>query len=71
MNVFSGFLYFWGIIFLIATLIVAVLKKEKLEKLPKDQDWRVNVRDAYHLLLKIMKLPNMKMMIVILLTIKV
>lgn len=67
----AEFLYFWGITFIVITLIVAVVKSEKPEKIAKTQNWRANIKEAYHTLLETTKLPNIKLLVVLLLTIKV
>ena len=76
---FTGFLYFWGIIFLITTTLVWLLKKEqrvephhKQEK-KSDDDYSsdLNVVDTYKLLLKIFKLRTIQLTVLVLLTCKV
>ncbi|KAJ8675824.1 hypothetical protein QAD02_011610 [Eretmocerus hayati] len=64
-----GFLYFWGWTFVIVTTLVGVLKHENPENHPKGED--MSIRNAYHILWRTIKLPNMKTMIVILLTAKI
>lgn len=75
----SGFLYFWGIIFLITTTLVWLLKKEqrvephhKQEK-KSDDDYSsdLNVVDTYKLLLKIFKLRTIQLTVLVLLTCKI
>ena len=74
-----GFLYFWGIVFIITTTLVWLLKKEKpsssqhqLEDADGDGcDQDLNIFDTYKLLLKIFKLPTIQWTVVFLLTCKV
>lgn len=68
----AGFLYFWGWIFILTTTIVAVMKKEREmhdaehQSVP-DRD----IKNAYSLLLQILKLEPVKLLVLILLTSKI
>ncbi|XP_050442543.1 acetyl-coenzyme A transporter 1 [Adelges cooleyi] len=64
----QSFLYFWGVIFMIATTLVAVFKHEKDHSLEHD---RLNIVQTYKLLGNIMKLPSVKTLSLILLTAKI
>lgn len=68
----SGFLYFWGWVFLITTTIVALLKKEinyydKDHEVFNDRD----IKTAYTSLMKILNLKSVQALVLILLTCKV
>lgn len=72
----SGFLYFWGWVFVVTTSLVAVIKKE-VDYQRLDQDTRVsqgpveNVKNAYFQLWKILQLKPIRTLVVILFTCKV
>nr|CAG4649258.1 EOG090X04K8 [Scapholeberis mucronata]SVE93560.1 EOG090X04K8 [Scapholeberis mucronata] len=71
----SGFLYFWGIIFLITTTLVWFFKREnnsgvRLEK-SEEPDEDLSIIDSYKLLLKIFKLPAIQLTVAVLLTCKI
>ncbi|KAG5890265.1 hypothetical protein JTB14_014911 [Gonioctena quinquepunctata] len=68
-----GFLYFWGIVFLVTTSLVAVLKKE-IEPQNLDNSVIIHDRDiktAYISLKDILKLRSVQTLVIILLTSKV
>lgn len=68
----SGFLYFWGWIFVVTTTLVALLKTES--KVHNSQHESVpdgDVKTAYSLLLQIFKLAPIRTLVLILLTCKV
>ncbi|XP_063702414.1 acetyl-coenzyme A transporter 1 [Culicoides brevitarsis] len=68
----SGFLFFWGIIFLITTTLVAFLKHEKHPSEDQSSDHQeLNIRESYMLLWKIIKLRPVQILAVILLTVKI
>lgn len=69
----SGFLYFWGIIFLITTTMVWLLKKENNNSVASEADHSedLNITDTYKLLLKIFKLPAIQLTVLVLLTCKI
>ena len=62
----AGFLYFWGILFLVITTLVGLLKRERQEKLTQN-----GVIAAYKQLYQIVKLPAIRMYVIALLTSKV
>ncbi|XP_070562029.1 acetyl-coenzyme A transporter 1-like [Ptychodera flava] len=64
----SGFLYFWGFVFLITTSLVWWFKREKAE--PSD-DTEPGIIGTYKLLISIVQLPSVKAYIVILMTCKI
>lgn len=68
----SGFLYFWGLVFLITTTIVALLKREvefndKSHDVVHDRD----IKTAYTSLKRILELKSIQTLVIILLTCKV
>ena len=62
----AGFLYFWGILFLIVTTLVGLLKHERQENLTQN-----GVLAAYKQLYEIVKLPAIRMYVIAILTSKV
>ena len=70
MQIFSDFLYFWGIVFMTTTTLVFILKSEN-KMSPASGEKEHGIVETYHLLWKIVKLPSAKSLIVILLTCKV
>lgn len=68
----SGFLFFWGWVFLVTTTIVAVCKKETE---PHDSEHETvpdrDIKTAYFSLVQILKLKPIQILVVILLTCKV
>lgn len=68
----SGFLFFWGICFLVTTTLVAVLKRERQEPSehrPNEHE-ELNIFDSYKLLFKIINMRPIKILAAILLTVK-
>lgn len=65
----SGFLYFWGCVFIVMTTLIGIFKHENPGNGPKNEN--MNVKKAYEMLWKTVKLPNIQLMMVILLTAKV
>ena len=63
----DGFLYFWGMTFLISTTLVWLLKTEKKEEIQDD----LSIAQTYKLLMKIFKLPAIQWTVVILMTARV
>lgn len=63
----SGFLFFWGIIFLITTTLVWIFKKENDCDDLEDH----GILGTYHLLIEILRLPSIKQLVVMLLTVRV
>lgn len=67
----SGFLQFWGIIFLGTTALVAIFKKESSEAQEEyESNPEFGIRNAYPLLLKIVKLKPIIKFSLVLLTVK-
>ncbi|XP_072397426.1 acetyl-coenzyme A transporter 1 [Diabrotica undecimpunctata] len=64
----SGFLYFWGIVFVVTTTIVAFLKRETDAS---NVDHERDLTSAYKSLKSIMGLPAVQTLVVILLTCKI
>ncbi|XP_041120744.1 acetyl-coenzyme A transporter 1-like [Polyodon spathula] len=65
----SDFLFFWGIVFLVTTTLVAILKKENCKK-SKPSEETQGVMETYKLLFSIIKLPTVWTFCVLLLTAK-
>jgi len=63
----DGFLYFWGMTFLISTTLVWLLKTEKKEEIQDD----LSIAQTYKLLMKIFKLPAIQWTVVILMTARI
>lgn len=66
-----GFLYFWGWVFIATTTLIAIFKREEVEKAHKDGELDMDIKHAYKLLWDIVKLPSIKTTIVFLLTAKI
>ena len=62
----AGFLYFWGILFLIVTTLVGLFKHERQENLTQN-----GVVDTYKQLYEIIRLPAIRMYVLAILTSKV
>ena len=62
------FLWFWGMVFLVTTTLVAIFKKEKDSTHGNEE---LNVFETYYILLKIIKLPAVVQFVIVLLTVKV
>ncbi|KAI4873241.1 hypothetical protein NFI96_020580 [Prochilodus magdalenae] len=70
----SDFLFFWGIVFMVSTTLVAVIKKEnsgqqRLKRRPKEETQ--GVVETYKLLLSIIKMPTVFTFCCLLLTSKI
>lgn len=65
-----GFFYFWGVIYIIFTTLVAIFKSEKYY-VPDPTDVNLNIVKTYKLLFSMIQLPNIRILAIILLTIKV
>uniref|UniRef100_U5EUI4 Putative acetyl-coa transporter n=1 Tax=Corethrella appendiculata TaxID=1370023 RepID=U5EUI4_9DIPT len=72
-----GFLWFWGIVFLITTTMVALLKHEKSKTESKHndehhhQEKELSIQETYKFLLKILKMRPIQILTLILLTVKI
>lgn len=65
----AGFLKFWGFVFLLTTILIAIFKKESSDQsLEEDPDY--GIKKAYPILWKIIKLSSVRKYILILLTAK-
>lgn len=68
----SGFMWFWGIVFLVTTTLVAFLKKEREEtQEQREEQPDYGVGESYHLLWKIIKMKPVMLLATIMLTVKV
>ena len=65
-----GFLLFWGIVFGVSTTLVALMKNETDESNDSDEP-HFGLIETYRVLLKVLRLPSVRSMALILLTIKV
>lgn len=72
-NCFSDFLFFWGIVFLVSTTLVAVLKKENNQQnlKKKHREETQSVMETYKQLFSIVKMPTVATFCGLLLTAKV
>lgn len=71
---FSGFLWFWGICFMITTTLVAIFKHEadiRDTKNRESNETQLNIADTYKLLFEILKMRPIQILVGVLLTIKV
>lgn len=69
----SSFLYFWGIVFLISTTFVMIIKKESRvdgDGKMSDED-ELGLWETYQMLYKILKLPAVQLFVLILFTCKI
>jgi MFS transporter, PAT family, solute carrier family 33 (acetyl-CoA transportor), member 1 len=67
---FEGFLVFWGIVFIISTTLVALLKHETDEAYDLDEP-HFGLAETYKILFKVLRLPSVRSMAALLLTVKV
>lgn len=68
----SGFLWFWGITFLVTTTLVAFFKKEQEEtRVQADENQDYGIAESYNILWKIIKMKPVLTLAAILLTVKV
>lgn len=68
----AGFLYFWGLVLLVSTTLVAIFKKETEPRDPDhDIDHNVSIQTAYGSLKDILGLKSVQLFIVLLLTAKI
>ena len=67
---FTGFLLFWGVVFIISTTLVAIFKHETDDNRDSLEP-HFGITDTYKLLIKVLRLPSMRSIAVILLTAKV
>ena len=68
----SGFLWFWGITFLVTTTLVALFKRENKESQNQSIDHpEYDIKESYSMLWKIMKMKPVLLLTAILLTVKI
>ncbi|XP_057666812.1 acetyl-coenzyme A transporter 1 [Diorhabda carinulata] len=67
----SGFLYFWGIVFLVTTTLVALLKNEIDVPNADGTSHERDIKSAYLSLKNILKLKSVQTLVVVLLTCKI
>ncbi|CAH1724859.1 unnamed protein product [Aphis gossypii] len=63
----QSFMYLWGIIFVLITILIGIFKKEKCNSLELDHK-RISVFQNYKLLWNILKKPEIKLLAIALLT---
>ncbi|XP_078374420.1 acetyl-coenzyme A transporter 1-like [Oculina patagonica] len=68
---FSGFFYFWGIVFLVTTTLVGLFKCEISEKELHGEESVDGIVDGYKTVMKILRRPSILRFVAILLTFKV
>ncbi|XP_053684823.1 acetyl-coenzyme A transporter 1 [Sabethes cyaneus] len=68
-----GFLWFWGLVFLITTTLIALLKREYLPSIERGHDEHLDltIKEAYKLLVDIIKMKPILILTAILLTVKI
>lgn len=66
----AGYLYFWGSVFMTVTTLVAIFKHEK-NRSTNPKFVHIKIIQTYKLLFRIMKLTNVKNLVIILFTIQV
>lgn len=66
----KGFLLFWGIIFAISTTLVALFKRETDQSYHPDEP-HLGLIETYKILIKVLRLPAVRSITLILLTVKV
>lgn len=69
-DLLTGFLVFWGVIFALSTTLVALFKHETDETYESNEP-HFGLIETYKILLKVLRLPAVRSMAMILLTIKV
>ena len=65
-----GFLYFWGIVFLISTTMFMIFKREKDVPAHEKDESEMGIIQTYAMLIRILKLPSVQLFVLILLTCK-
>lgn len=70
-NIFLGYFYFWGVLCMTVTTLVAVFKTEKDCVIDTDDAVYPSFFKTFKLLFRIIKLPSIKMLAIILLTVQV
>jgi PAT family acetyl-CoA transporter-like MFS transporter 1 len=67
----SGYLYFWGIVFLVTTTLVMILKRETTRGNSTGEEVELGIIDMYKTLYKVVRLPSVQSLMLILLTAKI
>ena len=68
---FSGFFYFWGVVFLVATTLIGLFKHEKSEEELHGEESIEGIVDGHKTLIQILRCPGILRFVPILLTFKV
>ncbi|XP_055608396.1 acetyl-coenzyme A transporter 1 [Uranotaenia lowii] len=68
-----GFLWFWGLVFLVTTTLVALFKRESLPNAERggEEHMELDIKQTYSLLLDIIKMKPILILTAILLTVKI
>uniref|UniRef100_A0A1L8DEM0 Putative acetyl-coa transporter n=1 Tax=Nyssomyia neivai TaxID=330878 RepID=A0A1L8DEM0_9DIPT len=66
-----GFLWFWGIVFLLSTTLVAIFKRENPPSATRTEEPELNIKQSYTLLLDILRMRPIQVLGAILLTVKI
>lgn len=68
----SDFMYFWALVYLVSTTLVAIFKKDNsLTIVENEKELDMSIKQSYKLLLEILKLKPVQCMALLLLTCKV
>ncbi|GAB0098172.1 acetyl-coenzyme A transporter 1 [Sergentomyia squamirostris] len=68
----SGFLWFWGVVFLVTTTLVAIFKRENdVNSRKPTNEPELNIKQSYSLLLTILRMRPIQILGAILLTVKI
>lgn len=63
----TGFLFFWGMAFLIITTLIAIAKKET-DNGSNDDNSNINIFQSFAVIWDILKIPHMKILVIAVLT---
>lgn len=75
-SLFLGFLWFWGVCFMITTTFIAIMKREGNQRIHDkvdeiaDKELELGIRETYQLLWKIINMRSIQVLASILLTVK-
>lgn len=67
----SGYLYFWGVVFIVVTTFVAIFKVEKDCVIPGPNAVDFSVYQTYKLLYKLIQLSDVRKLVIVLFTVQV
>lgn len=66
----TGFFFFWGVVYIVVTLAIAILKHESGEEMPPTSPLRAII-ESYKQLITILKLPSIQRLAILCLTAKI